>query len=440
MFLHQGGYVRFDTDADGCDADDAIAPIRLGVQNNTGTNFIFADAATGTYGCQAGTHTITPQLQNNYFTVTPASAIIHLGGGDNSHTVDFCVTPSGIHHDAEVTIIPDGQAVVGNPASYKIRIRNNGNQTLSGMVNLNYPGTMVDYVTAMPSPHSRTETLVNWTYADLGPFESRTYQVKMQIRTPMDSPAVNLGDQLTFTANVTAASADETPGDNSFELRQTAVSSFDPNNKIVLEGSVVPPTMIGQYLNYVINFENTGNSQAQKVVIYDEIDTNQFEISSLQFTGLSHPGIPLVLGNKLEVYFQNVALDPGAQGFVAFKIKTKGTLAVGSTVSNKAKIYFDFNFPIDTNSAQTTFQLLGIAGQLLPEAKVYPNPAGSMVTVEANQDILSVAVTDAQGRKIAEIPADGNITAHDFSAYTSGIYYLKVTTAAGTLTRKLVKQ
>ena len=175
-------------------------------------------------------------------------------------------------------------------------------------------------------------------------------------------------------------------------------------------------------------------------MVNDEIDTNQFEMSSLQILNLSHPGIPIVVGNKIEVYFQNIMLAPNAQGYIAFRVKTKPTIPVNSTVSNKAKIYFDFNFPIVTNSAHTTFQLLNVVRPELPTVQVYPNPATGFVTIEANQDMLSVVLTDAQGRKIAELPVDGNTLTHDMSGYTSGMYCLKITTANGTLTRKLVKQ
>jgi uncharacterized repeat protein (TIGR01451 family) len=440
MLMHQGGHVRFDFDGNGCDASDISAAVRLIVIEAGQQNFSYADPITAVYSYLPGTYTVAPQPENStYFTVTPAEVNMVFGNSDN-HIVDFCITPNGFHPDAEVTIIPDNNAVVGNSTSYKIVVRNKGNQTLNGAVHLDYPGDSAAYVTALPAPHSRTASTVNWNYANLQPFESRTFSINLQIGTPVQTPPVNLGDELFFSANVTTAEQDDTPEDNAIDFKQLALSSFDPNNKICLEGAIAPPEMIGQYLNYVINFENNGTSTVQKVVINDEIDTNQFEMSSLQVVNLSHPGIPVVLGNKMEVYFQNINLAPGQQGFVAFKIKTKATIPVGSTVSNKAKIYFDFNFPIDTNTATTTFQLLNIGQPGLPTAKVYPNPANGFVTVEADQDITSVVLTDAQGRIVANLPAGGTILTYNTAGFSAGVYCLKITTANGTVTRKLLKQ
>ncbi len=58
--------------------------------------------------------------------------------------------------------------------------------------------------------------------------------------------------------------------------------------------------------------------------------------------------------NKVEFIFENINLpfdDANNDGFVAFKIKTKSSLVLGDTFSNSANIYFDYNFPIVTNTA-----------------------------------------------------------------------------------------
>jgi hypothetical protein len=436
LLMRQGGHVRFDSDGSGCMPTDIAAPLRMSIYDGQVQHFNFASVENGVFGYLPGTYEVMPQFENpDYFTVTPAFAHMVLGSG-NASSVDFCVAPSGIHRDAEVIVVPDDFPEAGGQMSYKVIVRNKGNQTLNGSVQLQFPGDAGTYVSAFPAPQTRTATTLHWVYNNLQPFATQVYTLNLTI----NEPDADANQALVFTANVTTAEGDETPEDNVFELRQAFLSPANPNNKICLQGEVAPPSMIGQYLNYVINFENTGNTTVQKVVINDEIDTNQFEITSLQVTNLSHPGIPIVIGNKVEVYFQDIALVPGAQGAVSFKIRTKASLPAGSTVSNKAKIYFDFNFPIETNSALTTFQLLGVVHPELPTAKVYPNPATGIVTIEANHDILSVSLTDAQGRTITELPGSGHLIAQDISAYASGLYCLKITTANGTVTRKLVKQ
>ncbi len=437
MLLHQGGHIWFDSNGDGCDAADLAAPIRLNIQSGDLQQANYASPLTGVYAFLPGAYSIVPQVENpDYFTIAPASANVVFGA--NGHLVDFCIEPNGVHRDAEVTIIPDAYASPGKLASYKVVVRNKGNQPINGIVHLDYPADKTDYVWSSPTPHGRMGTTMNWQFENLLPFESRVYRLDLHVHSASATTPVNVGDELAFSAYVTMAEPDDTPADNSADIILTATAFSAPNNKIVLEGSVLPPSMIGEYLNYVINFENTGATTIQKIVVNDEIDTNQFEIASLQMVNLSHPGIPVVLGNKLEVYFQNIALPPGGHGSIAFKIKTKPTLPVNSTVSNKAKIYFDFNFPIETGAATTTFQLLNVETVTRLEATVYPNPAGGAVIIQANREMLSVVLTDAQGRKIAELPASENQFTFDVSKYTSGIYYLRIATVGGIVTRKLI--
>ena len=105
---------------------------------------------------------------------------------------------------------------------------------------------------------------MSWDFANLLPFESRSINVIMQINAPTDTNPVNIGDVLQFTSSIMPMAGDESTVDNLFQLNQTVVGSFDPNDITCIEGEVVAPSYIGEYLHYVINFENTGQLQ-QKI-------------------------------------------------------------------------------------------------------------------------------------------------------------------------------
>lgn len=432
--LQQVGQVRFGLAGDDCSGQSVPAPVKLLMQADGESTDVFVSPATGTYASNPGNFTFTPKPENDYFTISPASITTNVGA--NSHSADFCLTKNGSHPDAEITVVPGKLAVSGETLPLQILVRNKGNETISGLAKLALPRFYSTFLQATPSADIVANEL-RWNFSGLRPFETRVFSVNVQVNASVQQMA---GEALSFTGNVLLDQQDETPNDNTFTLKSGVAALSDPNTKTVLEGNILPPTMIGQYLNYVINFVNTTNSVVQKVVINDEIDTNSFEISSLQMVSMSHPGIPVVIGNKVEVYFQEIDLAPGASGQVTFKIKTKGTLSVGSTVSNKAKIYFDFNFPITTNGATTTFQVLGVSDRQAPEVRIYPNPTNGVVTVEANQTIEDVFLMDAQGRKVAAIAADSNMVSCDFSSFATGIYYLKIATASGTSTQKVVRQ
>ena len=432
--LQQVGRVRFALAGDDCNGQSVPAAIKLLVQADGESANVFVDPQTGIYTSNQGNRTFTPKPENDYFTVSPASITTTVGA--NNHSDDFCLTKNGSHADAEITVVPGKTAVTGEVLPLKVIVSNKGNETISGSARLALPRFHAVFLQATPSAEMNTNEL-RWNFIGLGPFETRVFSVDVQVTASADQMA---GEAVSFTGSVLLDQQDETPHDNVFTLRSGLAAVSDPNTKTVLEGNLLPPSMIGQYLNYVVNFVNTTDAVVQKVVINDEIDTNSFEISSLQIVSMSHPGIPVVIGNKMEVYFQEIDLLPGATGQVAFKIKTKATLPVGSTVSNKAKIYLDFNFPITTNSATTTFQVLGLADRPAPEVKVYPNPSNGIVTVEANQTIDDIVVIDAQGRKVATMLAGSNTVSCDLSSCATGMYYLRIATAAGTSIQKVVRQ
>jgi hypothetical protein len=51
--------------------------------------------------------TVTPEFENDYFTVIPASGDVNFPVVDNSvETENFCITANGVHNDVEVVMVP----------------------------------------------------------------------------------------------------------------------------------------------------------------------------------------------------------------------------------------------------------------------------------------------------------------------------------------------
>jgi hypothetical protein len=133
------------------------------------------------------------------------------------------------------------------------------------------------------------------------PFEKREITVTLKVNRPTDTPAVNAGDKLYLTASIL---------DNIFTLENTVVGSYDPNDKTCLQGDRVKPDMVGEYVDYLIRFENTGNYAAENVVVKDIIDTKRFDVSTLQITDASHEVYTRIEGNKVEFIFENIQSSP----------------------------------------------------------------------------------------------------------------------------------
>ena len=441
------GNNRYDSNSNGCDDSDINYPnLKFNLTNGTASGtFISNTSGSYTIPVQAGTHTITPTLENpNYFNVSPASATISFPTTASPFVQNFCITANGIKNDVEVTIIPIEVARPGFDAFYKIIYKNKGNQVANGSLSFNFDDTIMDLVTASPSVNTTGTNSLSWNYANLLPFETREINLTFNINSPMETPAVNGGDVLNYTATIIGAT-DETPNDNIFTLNQTVVNSFDPNDKTCLEGTTITPSMMGQYVHYVIRFENTGTFAAQNVVIKDMIDTTKFDITTLVPQTSSHEFVTRITNsNKVEFIFENINLpfdDANNDGYVAFKIKTKPTLVLGDTFSNSANIYFDFNFPIVTNNATTTIAILNnqdFEFNSMFSLSPVPTKDVLMITTKESVVMTSVSIYNTLGQLI-QVNTNPNETI-DVSGLESGSYFIKIISDKGVATGKFVKE
>jgi Leucine-rich repeat (LRR) protein len=444
------GNNRYDEDNNGCSVADQQYPnLKLQIANGTNTvNMVCNESGAYHYDVQSGTYSITPVLENpSYFTVSPSNATVTFPTQASPFTQNFCITPNGSHPDLEISLLPIEVSRPGFDAIYKIIYKNKGNITQSGTVNLNFNDAVLDLVSASPTETTQTVNNISWNFANLLPFETREISFTLNVNSPMETPPVNGGDVLTYTATIVSAATDETPSDNTFVLNQTVVNSFDPNDKTCLEGTTITPDKAGEYIHYMIRFENTGTYPAQNIVVKDMIDTNKFDISSLVPMNGSHSFVTKVSeGNKVEFIFENINLpfdDANNDGYVAFKIKTVPTLVNGDTFSNTASIYFDYNFPIVTNTATTTITALKNQDfEFSNYFKLYPNPVQHVLNIDVKETIAisSVSIYNTLGQLVLVVPNAQNTKAINVSNLTAGNYFIKINTDKGTSNTKFIKQ
>ncbi len=432
------GSLLFDNEGNGCDTNDTvISNIKLNINDGTESGSTISSTGVYSFYTQSGTFTVTPDFESDYFTITPPFAEINFTEVDSLVTTqNFCLTPNGNHPDLDIVIVPFG-ARPGFDADYKIIYRNKGNQTLSGGIAFAYEEDVMDFVSANPSEDSSSSGTLTWNYTGLAPFQQREILVTLNVNGPMETPAVNIDDNLQFTATINPITGDDTPLDNVFGLKETVIGSFDPNDITCLEGDSVNPDKIGEYLHYNINFENTGTAPATFIVVKDVIDTAQFDMATLQMINASHPVQAKITGNKVEFRFDDINLGPEGKGNVVFKIKTLNTLQTNDDVTQQADIFFDYNWPIQTNEATTVFEVLS-RGEFERDnsVKVYPNPSNGMVNITAASEIRSVELYDIQGRLLQA----GSNDSLDISGRAAGMYFVKVLTEAGMKVEKVVKK
>ena len=439
------GAMTFDANNNGCDAsDDKQSNIRVNINDGTTIGASFTNNVGNYKFCtQVGNFDITPAVDNpTWFTFSPATATIPFANNNNNTvTQDFCITANGVHPDVEAVIAPITAARPGFNAVYKIVYKNKGNQTLSGNVSFSYDDTVLDFVSSTVAPNSQSTGLLTYDYTTLLPFENRSFYITLHVNAPTDSPSVNIGDILAFSATVNPVSGDEIPADNTFQYNQTVIGSFDPNDITCMEGDLVSPAEIGNYLHYVINFENTGTADAENIVVKDIIDTTQYDVSSLQILNNSNPVTARLMGNVAEFIFQNINLHSGGHGNILLKVKSKNTLVQGNTVSKKASIYFDYNAPIITNNANTVFQSLSNPDVAIDASiAVYPNPSKGNVTITCKNNINSIQLFDVQGRILQTDIVNETSKVIDISEKQNGLYFIKVITDKGIKVEKVMKE
>lgn len=469
------GKNTLDQNLDGCDENDFNMPhVRYDISNSQGIQGAIVTDQSGNYSIdlQAETHTIIPRLENfDYFTTTPDSFVVEFPAEDSPFIQDFCFTPIGVKKDLEVVIIPIGELRPGFTSSYKVIYKNKGNQTLSGKVRLNYAKDFMEISGVSQQISSEGPTSAEWDFQNLLPFESREINIQFEYNTPMDDFPIMGGEVFVFRALVDPIQGDENQSDNIFRLDQLAVNSYDPNDKRCLEGDVLDLEHVGNYLHYMIRFENTGTANAINVVVADTLDESKYDLSSLQVVNASHMVQTRLRNNVVEFHFENIQLpfdDDNNDGHVVFKIKTLETLELGDSISNRAAIFFDFNYPIITNTYSTTVQQIidadndgfneeedcddnnpninpfavEIAGNGIDEdcngddllssieeledqsIMIFPNPNSGSFTISVEHSTKTV-ITDISGRVIDEKYIGARNTNLQLTELTQGLYIVQ---------------
>lgn len=439
------GETKFDSNANGCDANDFTVPYQeFTITNGIETGTIISDASGNyTINVGAGTHTITPIVENvTGFTISPANVSVNFPTLSSPLSQNFCLAAGAPIHDFDITLIPLNPAVPGFDSNYKIVYKNTGNTIDSGTIILNFPDAVLDFVSASILPITNSGGTLNWSFDNLMPFEIRTINLTFNLNQPMETPPLNGGDVLHFTTSI-AESGVVQPFPNNHLLNQTLVNSFDPNDKICLEGETIGTDFIGGYVSYKIRFENTGTFPAQNIVVKDIIDTSKFDISTLTPVIGSHNFYARIAGNKVEFIFENINLpfdDASNDGYVVFKIKLLPSVTQGINFSNQANIYFDYNFPIITNTTNSVIENLGVASfDFENQFTIFPVPTTNVIQLISKDNLVisDIELYNSLGQIIQK--AIGNQQSIDVSNLSKGSYYLKIKTENLTFVKQFLK-
>jgi hypothetical protein len=362
---------------------------------------------------------LTVEIDNNMYTVSPQTITV-----SGIEEVFFGINVNGTVADLQTDAVLISPFRPGFSTSITVMVRNLGNVIQGGELTFTLP-EQATFTDASIAPSSENDSTVTWSIGDLNAFETRYINVQL-----LSDVSAILGDTAVFEFNLNAANSDNNLANNSVTNASIIVGAYDPNDKACSRGVIVTPTQLSNNneFEYLIRFQNTGTFYAENVVIQDTI-SSYFDLSTMRIIASSDTmNVTFEENNLVNLNFPLIFLpdsttnEPGSHGFVKYAIRTKPDLQLGSVIQNTAYIYFDFNEPIITNTAETLYDL-AIGYEIVDDQSilVYPNPTTSTVTLMeyANQTV-SVSLTDISGKAVAkQICVNGEL---DLSRLNPGIY------------------
>lgn len=269
------------------------------------------------------------------------------------------------------------------------------------------------------------------------------------------STQAQIGDTVTLNLMMTPIVGDNDPSNNVKFYYTPIVNGYDPNVKSVYPKGKCLSNYIkqDQKLTYTIRFQNTGNSEAININIIDTFDIN-LDFNSLKIIGNSHDVVTEIIDNNIVNFvFNGINLidsttnEVESNGYVIFEIEPLPNVSHGTSISNHANIYFDFNPPIVTNKLINTIYdgdlsslncFLSLAEQeKIQKPLVYPNPFSNQIIVKSFYGLSQIILYSSIGQELIRVSSDnegyGTLNTENLS---NGVYLIKV---VGQNTEEIVK-
>ncbi|MEQ8360261.1 MAG: T9SS type A sorting domain-containing protein [Cytophagales bacterium] len=311
--------------------------------------------------------------------------------------------------------------------------------------------SLTPFLNSFPQEDSIQGNAIYYSFNGIGPNGLR----RIKITTKIDS-TVQIGTPFNLSSFAFPVTGDANPLDNFDTLSGVVVGSYDPNDKLVFPNDDSTNAFErGTPLTYTIRFQNTGTYFAENVHLVDEIEEN-LDLNSFQMLAASHDYTYQINENNRKIVwkFDGIMLpaeqdnEPESHGFVKFRIDVDSSLMLGDTVYNSAEIYFDFNFPIITNTIVSTLDSFvtttSIENANIQDSKLYrlyPNPFKDRISIQGNSaEKIIFELFSIEGEMIFsnQLNESGSIALKNIAP---GLYLYKIQSESGKIQRgKLIRQ
>jgi Leucine-rich repeat (LRR) protein len=388
------------------------------------------------------------------FDVKPAQRKINVTDAyaQTYNNQDFRLVPKEIFGDIELSIVSSVQRP-GFAGTLTLTYRNIRTTVLNGKIKLE-KDPILTFLSAVPKEDIIEGNTITWDYSNLKPFETRNIYVDVKVATTTKIGTI-LNNKMFATFNIL---------NNYYETEKVVentiiVSSYDPNDKTAHIKSLSPKDITDRKsITYTIRFQNTGTYHAERVEVQDTISP-LFDLSTLKTIALSHPNCQVNIETDrfkkgqptvVKWIFENILLpdssanEMASHGFIRYSIQPKQGLPIGTSLENKAYIYFDYNLPIITNISKVKVAIPSKtqeAEATIP-LKIYPNPSSDRISVSTSADVQGeLFLSNLFGQIVDYQLFNQNETSvFDLHHLPKGVYALTLKTAQGNVTELVVKQ
>ncbi len=342
------GKIFYDNNSNGIQDPGELTRANVRVNYSSGLQ-TFSDINghyEGTADIGSNTISIDPPL---YYIAVPPT-FMHTVIPPNTVITDLVALQPTVSLDSlKITITDLGAARPNLPLSFNIKYENVGTTVLTPDIVINYDHSRLIYQSSTNPAVTDNGSSLHLLPGSLTPGQTGYFSSTLLV-----SINAVLNDIIKTKATITGGS--DVCVDSIYSV---VTNSIDPNEKEATQKITSLQVAAGNYINYTIRFQNTGNANALNIFLTDTL-SSLVDVYSFQVIEASHACKITQTGNKILFEFLNINLpytnanEPASHGYIRFRIKPLPSLTPGTVVPNRASIYFDFNPAIVTNIATTT--------------------------------------------------------------------------------------
>lgn len=342
-------------------------------------------------------------------------------------------------YDIDVNLYAEGQAYnCEESTSHNVTITNTSNVALDFVIAFEFD-PLFTFIEAGSSADSVVANIAYFSQLGIPPSQTNTMAIDLI------TPSVDfIGSFLPCSVTVTGFELESEVAFGEDAISHELTCAYDPNDK-----QVFPPgysdehyIAVGQDLEYLIRFQNTGNAPATNIHVLDTIDVS-LDLETFNLIAQSHSVMTTIDHDSrvVDFFFENIMLpdsvnnEPESHGFVSFEIDQVEGLPLLSTINNFVDIYFDNNPPIQTNTTWSTLYDCSLfTAEITVDGSTLTASAGDAYQWYLNGDPIEGAVNPSievgsEGEYAVEVSTGFPCTFLTESVFVVGIPEVRKSTA-----------